>query len=131
MGSMYLVHPDKEKILSSNVRKGITNAKFNEENSRILFGEIAILSILIGGLSSSWWVFGAVFLGLIAALYVQKLAVILMVAFSLVWGLIGFVIGSMFDSTAASIVLSVLAFLIGFGIHMSALQWAQDVGADD
>jgi len=117
--------------VSSNVRRGITNAKFNEQNSNILFWEIVILSVLAGGLAQSWWVFGAMFVGLIAALYVQKLAVILMLAFSLVWGLIGFGVGSMFDSTAASVVLSVIAFLSGFGIHMSALQWAQDVGTDE
>jgi len=116
--------------LSSNVRKGMTNAKFNDQNANILFWEIVILAILAGLLASSWWVFGAMFVGLIAALYVQKLAVILMLAFSLVWGLIGFGVGSLFDSTAASVVLSVIAFLSGFGIHMSALQWTQDVGAD-
>ncbi len=50
---------------SEHVRKGVTNAKFNEEQSNILFIEIGILSILIGLMSTSWWAFGGSFLGLI------------------------------------------------------------------
>ncbi len=47
---------------SEHVRKGVTNAKFNEEQSNILFIEIGILSILIGLMSKSWWPLAVLFL---------------------------------------------------------------------
>lgn len=73
---------------SEHVRKGVTNAKFNEEQSNILFVEIGILSILIGLMSKSWWAFGGSFLGLIFSLRIKFLAIPLMLVFSLVWGLL-------------------------------------------
>jgi len=36
-----------------DVRKGMTNANFNEENSNILFGEIAIIAIGAGLITQS------------------------------------------------------------------------------
>lgn len=75
---------------SEHVRKGVTNAKFNEEQSNILFIEIGILSILIGLMSESWWAFGGSFLGLIFSLRIKFLAIPLMIVFSLVWGAIGY-----------------------------------------
>ncbi|MEL9552690.1 hypothetical protein J4X41_24570, partial [Escherichia coli] len=95
---------------SEHVRKGVTNAKFNEEQSNILFIEIGILSILIGLMSKSWWAFGGSFLGLIFSLRIKFLAIPLMIVFSLVWGAIGYSIGALFESTAASIVLGIIAF---------------------
>ncbi|EER8911877.1 TPA: hypothetical protein ACNCEW_003490 [Escherichia coli] len=112
---------------SEHVRKGVTNAKFNEEQSNILFIEIGILSILIGLMSKSWWAFGGSFLGLIFSLRIKFLAIPLMIVFSLVWGAIGYSIGALFESTAASIVLGIIAFLSGLGTHLAAVQWANDI----
>ncbi|HBC0834372.1 TPA: hypothetical protein IHO59_005100, partial [Escherichia coli] len=51
----------------------------------------------------------------------------LMIVFSLVWGAIGYSIGALFESTAASIVLGIIAFLSGLGTHFAAVQWANDI----
>jgi len=112
---------------SANVRKGMTNAKFNEENSNILFGEIFIIAIGLGLFAQSWWVFGGVFLGLIISLFIPKVSIILMIAFSLCWAVIGYGFGSLFGSVGASIVLSILGLISGLGLHFSALEWAQDL----
>ena len=40
---------------SGNVRKGMTQAKFNEENVNIVYGEIVILSIIVGLYFQSWY----------------------------------------------------------------------------
>ena len=111
-----------------NVRKGITNANFNEENSNVLFGEIAIISILVGVGTQSWWWGGGVFLGLIISLFIKPLAIVLMLLLSICWGVVGYGIGGLFDSNGAMVVLAILGFLIGAGIHFSALEWAEDIG---
>ncbi|MBW1650642.1 MAG: hypothetical protein JRJ44_08230 [Deltaproteobacteria bacterium] len=112
-----------------NVRKGITNAKFNEENSKILFGEIAIISILVGVGAQSWWWGGGIFLGLIVTLSIKPLAFVLMLLFSISWGVVGYGIGNLFGSIGAMVVLAILGFLIGAGVHFSALEWSEDIGA--
>lgn len=110
-----------------NVRSAVTKAKFNEQNSGILFFEIAIISIAIGYIYKSWFFFGGSLLGLIICTKIKPLAVLLGFVLSLAWGIIGYFIGKYF-SHDASIVLGVLAFLIGIGAHMSAFEWVSDVG---
>ncbi|MFX1033791.1 hypothetical protein ABEM52_18030 [Escherichia coli] len=66
-------------------------------------------------------------LGLIFSLRIKFLAIPLMIVFSLVWGAIGYSIGALFESTAASIVLGIIAFLSGLGTHFAAVQWANDI----
>ena len=51
--------------MSSEVRKGVSNAHFNEEQSSIFIIEVFVISIVAGLYYSSWWVFGGVLLGLI------------------------------------------------------------------
>lgn len=116
---------------SKDVRKGMTEAKFNEENASILFGEIGLIAIGLGLFAQSWWVFGGVLLGLLLAILIPGIAIVLMVAFSLAWGAIGYAIGTLFDSFGASVVLCIIGFLFGLGVHLSALEWAQDVGTKE
>ncbi|WP_340533147.1 hypothetical protein [Escherichia coli] len=61
------------------------------------------------------------------SLRIKLLAIPLMIAFSLVWRAIGYSLGTLFESTAASIVLGIIAFLTGLVTHFSALQWANDI----
>jgi hypothetical protein len=110
-----------------DVRKGMTNANFNEENSNILFGEIAIIAIGIGLITQSWWWGGGIFIGFIIALFIKPIAIFLMIVLSIGWGVVGYAIGAAFDSTGAMIVLSILGFLAGAGLHFSALEWAEDI----
>ena len=112
-----------------NVRKGMTNARFNEKNSGILFGEIAIVAIIAGFMYHSWWVFGGVLLGLIIGIIIPGVAIFVAIGFSIAWGFIGYTIGSMF-SNEASIVLAIIGFLAGLGLHLSGIEWAQDVASD-
>ena len=114
--------------MHNDVRKGITNAQFNEDNSNILFFEIMILAAIAGIATESWWVFGGTFLGLTASLFIKPLAIVIIVLLSLAWGLAGYGIGTLFETIEASIVLAILGFVIGLGVHLSALEWAQDVG---
>lgn len=110
-----------------DVRKGVTNAKFNEENSNILFGEITILSIFLGVFFKSWWIFGLVFLGCIIALRFERIALFMCIGFSIVWGVIGYGIGTLFDSIGASVVLGIIGLLSGLGANLRALEWVKDI----
>lgn len=112
------------------VRKGVTNAEFNEDNSNIMFAEFAIIAVIIGLLTRSWWWGGGSFLSMIIALFIKPLAIVLVVVLSLCWAAVGYVIGAMFSSTGAMVVLSIIGFLAGIGVHWSALEWAEDITTD-
>lgn len=113
-----------------DVRKGMSQSNFNEGNSNILFGEIFIVSIVVGITMQSWWWFGGILLGLIIMLFIRPLAMVLMILLSACWGLIGYGIGSIFNSTGAMIILALIGFLAGLGVHLSGLQWARDIAED-
>jgi hypothetical protein len=112
--------------ISDDVRKGVTNARFNDRNSTILFGEILCIAIVAGMLCRSWWTFGGVFIGLCIILYIPVLSGILLVILSLFWGFFGYALGALFQSTAAMVVLGILGFFTGLGVHLSGRQWARD-----
>lgn len=114
---------------SKDVRRGITNAKFNEENRGLLIGEIILISIVLGVWKQSWWVFGGVFFGLLIALSIKPLAAIICFTLSLLWGLIGVLIGGIIGSNAATVVLGLIGFMAGLGTHMSAIEWMEDIGS--
>lgn len=117
----------KNSPMSSDVRKGVTQAQVNEENSSILIGEILIVAVIIGLYMESWWWFGGSLLGLIGILYVPFLGSFLCIALSAIWGLIGYVVGETFFSQNAAWVLGILAFICGIGIHFSGKTWANDL----
>ena len=97
--------------MSSEVRKGVSNAHFNEEQSSIFIVEVFVISIVAGLYYSSWWVFGGVLLGLIIAVFIKILSVPLMLAFS--------------------IVLAIIGFLAGLGCHLAAFEWVRDIGTPE
>ena len=60
-----------------DVRKGMTNARFNEKNINILSGEIIIVATIAGVMYKSWWVFGVVLLALIIGIVITRIAIFL------------------------------------------------------
>ncbi|WP_447868307.1 hypothetical protein [Rahnella aceris] len=112
------------------VRSAITQSKFNEENSGVLLAEIFIISAVCGFVGSSWWAFGGSLILLFIILSVKVLSQIFMVVLSLGWGLVGYGIGSVFGSVGAMVVLSVIGFICGLGLHLSGLQWLKDLNND-
>ncbi len=87
------------------VRKGITNAEFNEDKSNILFFEFVVIAVVVGLITRSWWWGGGLFLGLSTAIFIKPLAIVLVAVLSIGWGAIGYGIGSLFESTGAAVVL--------------------------
>ena len=112
----------------NDVRKGIVNARFNEENSGILALELVVISIVAGLVLQSWWWAGGMLFGLFIALQIKPLAWFLMIFLSLCWGGAGFALGCLIGSTGAMVVLSLVGLFLGLGAHFSALRYFQDLG---
>ncbi|MGD9472801.1 MAG: hypothetical protein AB7G24_07205 [Novosphingobium sp.] len=112
----------------NHVRKGVTNASFNEDNSEILFGQVALLSVACGVYYSSWWVGGGVLFALFIALAIEPLSYLIVFLLSVGWGVAGYLLGVTINASGAPYVLAAIGFLMGLGVNMSGLQWAQDIG---
>lgn len=117
----------KEDNIEKSIRRGITNAQMNEKSSHFIIGEFFIISIILGLSYSSWEIFGCSLLLFMIFSCIKSLATILVIILATCWGVIGYGIGTLFQSTGAIIVLSVLGFLFGLGIHISGFQWFHDL----
>ena len=119
----------RSSTMSTSVRKGVTDAKVNEEMAGYLFLEILILSIAAGFETSSWWVFGGVFLGLLTVINIPQLVEFICWIAAIAWGVIGFGIGkSLIEDTGAAVVLFIILGLVSYGVHKAAIQYFNDVG---
>lgn len=133
----------------ASTRKGFTQAKFNEDASNVIFGEIFIISAAIGFYFSSWYIFGGLIIGLIVCMLIPVINIIMGVVLSFLWAVMGAsmicffqdvnlgdptnflaFLGSVF-STSASQVVGALLFLSGIGLHLGAIEWTRDVGDTD
>ncbi len=110
-----------------DVRRGHTQAEFNDTASNWLFFEVLFLAVAAGLTTSSWWVFGGCILGMLIMTWVRKLAIVLVIILTLLWTVIAFAVGLNFWGWGAALVLGVLALLITAGLHMGALEWMDDV----
>jgi len=96
-------------------------------NSNFLFGQILVVSVALGLITGSWWIFGISLIGLIVSLRFKKAALVVCFVFAFAWGGLGIIIGIAFESVGASVVLAILGFRVGLGGNLSGLQWARDV----
>lgn len=71
------------------MRASYTQARFNEKYSGVLPFQIFAVSVGLGLLTSSWWIFGIVLFGLMMSIFFKRLALIICVVFSVAWGGIG------------------------------------------
>ena len=119
----------KPASMSSSVRRGITDAKLNEEMAGIVWCEILLLSIAAGFAASSWWCFGAVLLLLAVGVCIPKLSAFFCILASVSWGYLGFWVGKYFiENTGASVVLFTICAMASYGIHKAGLQHYQGIG---
>lgn len=130
----------------SDIRKGVTQASFNESASNFVVFEIIIIAILSGVGFESWWVFGGVFLGLLIAFFIPVVNMVVGVVASICWGVFaGLVSGfffldpdiinpddhwqnaTVFVSNGATLVPFILVFLSSLGAHIGAVEWVRDL----
>ncbi len=111
---------------TGDVRRGITQAMYNQEQATTFYTEVFILSIVAGVFLQSWFVFLGASMFLFLGIHVPILGTIIIWGLSLGWGIGGFALGSIFNDDAA-IVLGILAFIAGLGTHYSAKEYAADL----
>lgn len=114
--------------MHQEVRKGITQAKFNETAFSVVAVELVIIAIAAGILTHSWIVFGVSLVGLLICLQIRKVAIIMSIILSVGWGFVAWKLAAIFDiSLTGLIVISILATLIGGGYHIASMEYAEDL----
>ena len=110
------------------VRRGMTNAKFNEEMSNVLGYEVSFIAISIGLLTKSWWWGGGTFLALMILTWIPSTGKILCVILGIAWGVIGYYAGNYFFSADAGWVIGIILGLCGIGANLAGRQHLEDIG---
>ena len=113
-----------------NVRKGVTQASFNEEASFVFFAEILLLSSALGYSFGNWYVFGGLLIGLGIAFMIPILNKILALIFALSWGIIGAIIVKFFQSLESIKDVSIDLILSSFSILTSQVNSIEDISID-
>lgn len=111
----------------NEVRRGVAQAKRNDDLASWFFIEVGIVSIALGLLSSSWIVFGLTAIVLIVGMNFKQTAMIIGILLTIMWIFIGWKIGAAFGSASASVVISVIFALISIGVHASTFDWNIDI----
>lgn len=118
----------EEQSTEDAVRRGMTNAKFNEKVSDILSFEITIVAFGIGFLTKSWWWGGGTFLALMILTIIPTIGTILCYIFGTAWGVIGYFLGGLIFGSEASWVIGIIVGLCGIGFNLAARQHFEDIG---
>jgi hypothetical protein len=111
---------------TGDVRRGITQAKYNEEQATTFYKEVFILSIVAGVFLQSWFVFLGALIFLFVGIHIPILGTMIIWGLSIGWGVGGYALGSIF-SDDASIVLGIMAFIAGLATHYSAKEYSADL----
>lgn len=108
------------------IRKGLHQAKYDENSSSIFFVECSLIALILGIYFKSWaWGFGS-FVGIIILLQIKAIQFLLAIMFIILWTFIGWSLGKGLFGWQASIFTGILAFIVSLGVHFSALAWIED-----
>jgi type II secretory pathway component PulF len=110
----------EDKALRKEIKQGVLDAKNEGNGAGLAIGEIIVISIGSGLYFSSWWLFGGLLFGLLALLFFKVTKIALLVLFTIAWIIAAWIVGQMFESIGASVVLSIIALLISGGLHLQA-----------
>lgn len=114
-----------------DVRKGITQANYNESAIGFLAFEEFIITAAAGVITMSWWIFGSSLLAFLVISWIRPLRNVLYFILTLAWGAVGWWLGTLTGSIGASAVFSILALLITGGLHIGASEWMGDLNNED
>ena len=117
-----------DKPTENAVRRGVTNAKFNEQMSSVLIYEIIAVAVAIGLITESWWWGGGAFLGLIVLVSIPSTGMIISMLFGVAWGAVGYFVGGALFGESASWVIAGIAGLCGYGANEAGRQYLEDLG---
>ena len=136
---------------SGQVRKGITQAKFNDAAQKYIVSEISLLTIIGGIYYESWYAVAGIFFGLTVCFIIPVVNLVLALVFSVCWSLIFAAVVSLISipasgelpnlddyqtifqyvtliySTPASQVCGVTIFLFSMGTHLAFIEYNKDL----
>lgn len=104
---------------SENMRSGVLGAIYDYKNRKIVGAELIIIAVACGVYFASWWVFGGVLIGLILMFSIRILSFLLCIILTLVWGLLGFMIGQSIGGNTPGFVFAGISLLLGYFVHSS------------
>ena len=136
---------------SGQVRKGITQAKFNDAAQKYIVSEISLLTIIGGIYYESWYAVAGIFFGLTVCFIIPVVNLVLALVFSVCWSLIFAAVVSLISipasgelpnlddyqtifqyvtliySTPASQVCGVTIFVASMGAHLGFIEYNRDL----
>ena len=118
----------QEQSTEDAVRRGVTNAKFNDKYSDVLGMEVSIISVAIGFAMKSWWWGGGTFLALFILSFIPSIATIMCYVFGIAWGVLGYFLGDWLVGNDAAWVIGIGAALCGIGANLASKQYLEDIG---
>lgn len=125
-------------------RKGVTQARFNDEAANIIFGEIFILSVVVGIYFNNWYIFGGMIIGFVVCMFIPVINILMGIVLSTSWALIGAAVVCFLKdidipdpsnalefldlvlNNPASQVVAGIIFLSSLGAHLSTIEWIRD-----
>ena len=125
-------------------RKGVTQARFNDEAANIIFGEIFILSVVVGIYFDNWYIFGGMIIGFVVCMFIPVINILMGIVLSTSWALIGAAVVCFLKdidipdpsnalefldlvlNNPASQVVAGIIFLSSLGLHLSTIEWIRD-----
>jgi len=110
----------------NKVRRGIIQAKFNDEYSGLLGFEFLAISIAVGYYYSSWWLFLTVFISLYILLF-SFVSIIIILVLSAVWAGIPAFFAYGFWGKDAAIVIGIIGFIFSYTAHRASLDYLKDL----
>jgi hypothetical protein len=120
-------HKGKVSSFRDDVRVGNTQADWNKENAEALPVQALIIGVLLGIAYKSWWIGGGTFFGLLILLQIPYIGTFICILLSLIYGFIGYIIGTHFFSTSAGWVIGIFVGLGTLAMNLSSKQWIKDL----
>ena len=117
------IDPTSRPVMTQATRKGVGQAKLNEQGFGFVAVEVVGLSAGLGVSTGSWGVFVLAMFILLGLCAVPGVAKVMAVLLSLIWG---FLAWKLTDSVA----LTILAFALALGVNLNGMQYAQDITSE-
>lgn len=113
-------------MFTGDFRRAIVQSESNSRAVKTYYGEIFIISVILGILLESWLVFGLSFFVLAVGINIPILSTLIILGMCIVWGLGGFILGSIL-TPMAGVVLGIIFFLWSLAVHRSAREYTNDL----
>lgn len=102
----------------AELTRAMNQSRRDYDASKLVNVEILLIAVLVGVALHSWLAFFVLLFSLLAALRVPYLGGAVAFALSILWGVAGWNVATMFHTgVVAHVALAVLGFLIAFGAH--------------